>query len=166
MAYDTEPSRLYTFKSFPLYANNINPLTLAENGFYCTGRSDEVKCYKCGKTYKNWRNEKDLFNVHNTDGVPCRRNDIDNILPNINETTVDKLDKHIIDKDPQTLSKDVLIKENDRLKLICLNCKNQPRQYLYLPCRHLVHCTVCSDAMDNCVVCGKQILGSVRIYMS
>jgi hypothetical protein len=38
-------------------------------------------------------------------------------------------------------------------------------QTLFLPCRHLVSCEACSEAVDNCGQCGAAILGTVRTYI-
>jgi len=53
-----------------------------------------------------------------------------------------------------------------RQTFICRECKNQPVQTLFLPCRHVLACERCSEAMDDCIECRQRILGTVRVYFS
>jgi len=60
-----------------------------------------------------------------------------------------------------------LVEENKRLKerVKCLKCKVNDRQTLLLPCRHLLYCEACVEAMNDCDKCNKKILGTVRCFL-
>lgn len=53
-----------------------------------------------------------------------------------------------------------------RLRNTCRNCHQGTIEVLFLPCAHLVACEKCSDSMHDCVTCGKEILGTARVYFS
>jgi len=62
-SYLTISSRLKTFSDWP---NQIKQKSraLAEAGFYYTGSSDEVKCFHCDISLKEWKDEDDEWERH------------------------------------------------------------------------------------------------------
>ena len=69
--------------------------------------------------------------------------------------------------DAYVLDKDKLKSENDRLRkeITCRKCTQTRVQTLFLPCRHLVACEECANSMDDCIMCGEKILGTVRTFL-
>jgi len=63
--------------------------------------------------------------------------------------------------------KAALKEENRRLRaeLVCRRCQLVKVETLFLPCRHLVACQQCADAMHDCIKCRQKILGTVRTYL-
>jgi len=62
--------------------------------------------------------------------------------------------------------KAALRKENARLRASISCCRCGARvQTLFLPCRHVNMCEECSINVDDCLKCGKKILGTVRVYL-
>ncbi|XP_046374760.2 inhibitor of apoptosis protein-like [Haliotis rufescens] len=61
----------------------------------------------------------------------------------------------------------LLLTENKRLReqRTCRVCRNKDAAILFLPCGHLVTCPDCADTVHDCVVCGQNILGTVKTYL-
>ena len=66
------------------------------------------------------------------------------------------------------LTFDQLIKENRKLKedRICIVCKNEQANRMFLPCSHLKVCEKCSPALEKCYFCKKRIRGVVSVYFA
>lgn len=60
-----------------------------------------------------------------------------------------------------------LRRENKSMResLTCRECLHEKVQTLFLPCAHLITCESCANAMDDCKLCKKKILGTVRIFL-
>ena len=52
------------------------------------------------------------------------------------------------------------------LNSICWNCFKNPRNILTLPCGHLCLCVRCSERVDKCPICEKEIRQTVKTYLS
>ena len=65
------------------------------------------------------------------------------------------------------IDKEALRKENSYLKstITCRRCNIVLVQTLFLPCRHLVCCEKCGTTMDDCILCGQKIVGTVRVFL-
>ncbi|XP_048236832.1 baculoviral IAP repeat-containing protein 2-like [Haliotis rufescens] len=61
-----------------------------------------------------------------------------------------------------------LANENKLLKdrRTCRVCKTEIVSELFLPCGHLVTCSACAPKVTKCCVCGKTILGTVKVFFS
>lgn len=61
-----------------------------------------------------------------------------------------------------------LLQENVRLKesTTCKVCLDSDVNVLFLPCRHLVCCEECSNALKTCPCCRAQIVGTVKTFLS
>jgi len=66
----------------------------------------------------------------------------------------------------QIRSKEELMAENMELRstITCRRCHEEKVQTLFLPCRHLVVCEACANKMDDCIVCNKSIMGTVKTF--
>jgi hypothetical protein len=49
-------------------------------------------------------------------------------------------------------------------KVICNNCGKTKANTLFIPCRHLVTCHDCAETMKACKLCGKEIMGMVKVF--
>lgn len=64
-----------------------------------------------------------------------------------------------------------LAKENQKLKQrkMCRACKKvelATSGITFLPCGHFITCEACSEMFDDCPACGKNIMGTVRTFLS
>lgn len=64
-----------------------------------------------------------------------------------------------------------LVKENQKLKQrkMCRACKKvelATSGITFLPCGHFITCEACSEMFDDCPACGKNIMGTVRTFLS
>ncbi|KAK3099468.1 hypothetical protein FSP39_004935 [Pinctada imbricata] len=62
--------RTSTFSEFPKNSP-VSTLMLAKAGFYYEGKEDEVKCFKCGKKYRNWQPLDDPIQIHRAISPLC-----------------------------------------------------------------------------------------------
>lgn len=61
--------------------------------------------------------------------------------------------------------------ENHRLRQrkLCRKCKEvdlATSGVTFLPCGHFITCEVCSETYEDCPACGKNIMGTVRTFLS
>ncbi|MDP0588701.1 MAG: ShET2/EspL2 family type III secretion system effector toxin [Candidatus Endonucleobacter bathymodioli] len=71
-AMKSEVNRINSLSSFP-YFQTLSTIDLARAGFYCTnpGESTECKCFCCGKTYKDWKDSDNPYEIHNNISPNC-----------------------------------------------------------------------------------------------
>ncbi|XP_069606814.1 baculoviral IAP repeat-containing protein 1 [Ranitomeya imitator] len=62
-AYQEEEVRLSSFTNWPFYAK-IQPVQLANAGFYFTGRRDIVRCFSCAGCLGHWEENDDPWKEH------------------------------------------------------------------------------------------------------
>ncbi|XP_053500174.1 baculoviral IAP repeat-containing protein 7 [Ictalurus furcatus] len=60
---EPEDTRLTTFSNWPT-SSSIQPDTLARAGFFYTGHSDNVKCFFCNGSLRNWEPGDDPWQEH------------------------------------------------------------------------------------------------------
>ncbi|KAB5546458.1 hypothetical protein PHYPO_G00072260 [Pangasianodon hypophthalmus] len=60
---EPEDTRLTTFSTWPT-SSSIQPETLARAGFFYTGHSDNVKCFFCDGSLRNWEPGDDPWQEH------------------------------------------------------------------------------------------------------
>ena len=46
----------------------------------------------------------------------------------------------------------------------CVICKQNKKDVLFLPCRHLCTCRSCADKIDDCPLCRTEIAADVDVY--
>ncbi|XP_070599213.1 baculoviral IAP repeat-containing protein 1-like [Erythrolamprus reginae] len=57
-------SRLESFSNWPFYCKEIQPVLLAEAGFFFTGIKDTVQCFSCSGCLGNWEEGDDPWKEH------------------------------------------------------------------------------------------------------
>lgn len=62
--YQTEETRLQSFKNWPFYAHGISPLDLSAAGFVFTGKRDTVQCFSCGGCLGDWEEGDNPWKEH------------------------------------------------------------------------------------------------------
>ncbi|KAK3518487.1 hypothetical protein QTP70_001479 [Hemibagrus guttatus] len=60
---EPEDMRLTTFNTWPT-SSSIQPDTLVRAGFFYTGHSDNVKCFFCDGSLRNWEPGDDPWQEH------------------------------------------------------------------------------------------------------
>ena len=65
----------------------------------------------------------------------------------------------------------VLAKKNRKLRerKVCRACNKvelSTSGITFLPCGHFITCEECSEMFDDCLACGKNIMGTVRTFLS
>ncbi|XP_048239004.1 baculoviral IAP repeat-containing protein 2-like [Haliotis rufescens] len=72
-------------------------------------------------------------------------------------------------KSPKSKVKNApLLSENKRLReqRLCRVCRQRDVCTLFLPCGHLVTCESCAEKVDDCVLCNRTIMGTVKTYLT
>ncbi len=49
--------------------------------------------------------------------------------------------------------------------MICVVCQSTPKCTLFLPCRHLCTCVVCSENLKQCPMCRSHIASQIKVYI-
>ncbi|XP_052096884.1 baculoviral IAP repeat-containing protein 2-like isoform X8 [Mytilus californianus] len=62
--------RLHSFNNFPRSVD-IFVSNLSKAGFYFTGNDDNVQCYACGITYRNWKRGDNPLEIHRRLSPSC-----------------------------------------------------------------------------------------------
>ncbi|XP_065218476.1 E3 ubiquitin-protein ligase XIAP-like isoform X2 [Planococcus citri] len=71
--YKTEESRLSSFDDFWPQSATKTPKQLARAGFFNTGDiDDEVQCFECGVTIKDWKVDDDVWFKHTRQNPKCQ----------------------------------------------------------------------------------------------
>ena len=60
-----------------------------------------------------------------------------------------------------------LRKQNETLKsnITCKVCMDQKVGVLFVPCRHLICYTPCSDSIKRCPLCRQRIIGTIKAFL-
>jgi ribosomal protein S27E len=187
----TYKERQDSFKTYPrLFNSRTNPSDLAEAGFHYNGH--EIKCIVCGLVFDVNRVQKGEspvrfhkrlssncgFNREFTGECSSSDDDDDDSICADGDSPDGSLSGQL---EPDTIEtyqpprsfrsttgitkdKRSLERENERLRLDCRRCRKERIQILFLPCRHLVTCERCAEIIDDCLICGETILGTVKTY--
>jgi len=62
--------RISSYRNFPSHVN-LFASSLSNAGFYFTGSTDEVRCYACGVSYKNWTSRDNPVEIHRMLSPSC-----------------------------------------------------------------------------------------------
>jgi len=192
--YDTYDERLNSFRNVELWLlDRIDPMNMADAGFFYNKNSQQFQCYSCNTKLSSWKKGDRPMEVHKRLNPKCQfiralQGDVDEDGDETcSEDEDDAVDgarvgntsaqshlypdcansrQPICHQSSLAVPKDKneLRKQNESLSMTCKKCHSQKIQTLFLPCRHLVTCEMCADAMDVCLICRATILGTVRTY--
>jgi hypothetical protein len=162
---------------------------MADAGFFYNKTTENFHCFNCNVVISSWKKGEKPMIVHKNKNPNCAfvrglddeddessddDDDNDDVVDGGQSGNSDMRRNLVSDGscDRQPISnlsgtikdKNELRRQNETLSMTCKNCRKQKIQTLFLPCRHLVTCEACADAMDNCLVCKATILGTVRTY--
>lgn len=72
-ALNFETNRLHTYEDWSDRAQTypISPITLAKEGFFATGKGDEVECYSCKQRHSGWRHGQAPGQIHKQISPNC-----------------------------------------------------------------------------------------------
>jgi len=182
---------LQSYKTWPDLAEQT-PSCLAASFFEYTTYKDSVICPCCQFEKGDWKRSDKPLEVHRTQspGCPLVQRDIEeDYLQEFDGPEIDGVEEEFVEErygevdltQSEQLAKEArakerlkilgdlpaLKKENEQIQsqLTCRNCKKTEVQTLFLPCRHLVSCEECGDAVDYCFLCSTKIMGTVRTYL-
>ncbi|XP_071115032.1 baculoviral IAP repeat-containing protein 7-B-like [Haliotis cracherodii] len=174
--YSSETNRLASFRGWPS-ERFLRELSAA--GFYYTGNSDNVQCFRCGLVLRAWDEEDDPWRVHARLRPDCpflAARCPPDTTPQVAELRSHEMQPQKIDPKHKEETKDLTesnllkaTKENTeqlRDASACKICLENPANIIFLPCGHLVACGVCSPALERCPVCRKHIRGTVRVHLA
>lgn len=154
-------------------------LSLADAGFYYTGRNDVVKCAFCdGELHTSkfgsnppWESHLKIFPGCSFAKNHCQRMTNQAAEQELADRPAEPVKNQMSKVSKTFSSSDHLLRlkvENERLRtsVTCVQCRSAQIQILMLPCCHIVCCETCAEALDDCPQCSVRILGTVKIFMS
>ncbi|XP_044259805.1 death-associated inhibitor of apoptosis 1-like isoform X2 [Tribolium madens] len=167
--YEDKKARLESFATWPS-SSKQNPETLADAGFYYRGVEDHTICFTCGGALQAWKEEDDPWEEHAKWYPRC---------PFLVASKGQEYIKQVQIKKPGASSSNVT-KENEKSTekmsecgaasedgvILCKICDRFERNTVFLPCKHIVACTQCSDVMQNCPICRRNIENKIKVYIS
>lgn len=186
--YQDENNRYASFfkidSPWPLRAP-VSTKEMAEAGLFYTGTKDKVQCAYCrGKLY-NWAQGDDAFTQHNRHFPKCPfvvRKLSQRQLTQESTPTPDPPRHELLEsvtlypsvtKNPskekggsdklEKLEHELSVLKNQRTCRICIDKEGD---ILFLPCRHMVTCEVCSRKLKKCPICRANIISSVKTFIS
>ena len=149
-AFSRETSRRDSFASWPtLLKDMIEPLV--ESGMFYTGHGDFVRCFSCGTSLQEFKEDDDLWEKHL------------NASPNCTFAMASR--KTFIVKEPPKMPTaekiEVEIEHTYNCPICMENCQGP---YALVPCGHSA-CLQCVSKVKYCFVCRKLKERKLRIYL-
>ena len=167
-------------KTFAGWKTSQTPEDLARAGFIYMGNGDRVKCFFCAGQLYNWEAGDKPWEEHARHFPQCSY-----LLQSKGKAFVERVQtsfssatgpiRHLTEEKgeelpliPSSSERDVKaleakIKDLKDRKL-CKICFDSPFNIVFLPCGHLVCCSTCAPALENCCICRSLIRGTVRVY--
>lgn len=175
------------FPQYSTYQNRLNsygdhwptgikqkPDVLAECGFVYDGHGDRTYCYCCGGGLQDWVENDDPWEQHalwfpDCDYLKLKKGQefIDHV---INKAAEDK--KSVINKTAEDKKSEENARKDDDDKEInggappCKVCYTNDVAVLFMPCKHIVCCMSCSQAVNSiCPMCRKPFSEIIRVFI-
>ncbi|KAL3853025.1 hypothetical protein ACJMK2_016611 [Sinanodonta woodiana] len=177
-AYD---KRIQTFLNWKI-DSHMQPRELAEAGFLYQGDGDSVICYYCGGELSNWGPGDNAWIEHETFYPSCAHV----LLQKTGHLTLGDghadHESYVMQNSGQGFNKDCeledslketgfddhkkLEEENKQLRhqFVCATCLQERTCISFLPCSHTSACLMCSQKLQNCNICQRHIIATVRTY--
>lgn len=131
-------SRVESFVTWPP-ALKQQGFDLALAGFFYTNLNDTVVCFLCGLTLSKWMPEDVPITEHLKHTKQCSYALVHNLI------TYDQED-------------------NTCIHTRCGVCNSAPKEFVLLPCRHFITCTLCTFSVQSCPLCRAGIDTIMHIY--
>ncbi|XP_064212079.1 inhibitor of apoptosis 1 isoform X2 [Tribolium castaneum] len=166
--YEDKKARLESFATWPSSAKQ-SPETLADAGFYYRGVEDHTICFSCGGALRDWKDEDEPWEEHAKWYPRCEFlvaskgqgyiNQVQKKMAGVSASNVTKENESTEEKSEcGAASEDGVI--------LCRICDRFERNTVFMPCKHIIACTQCSDVMQNCPICRKGIDSKIKVYIS
>lgn len=163
--------RKESFRKFKIARAHFkdNYQQLAQNGFYYYGKKVEIRCSCCQIVIVKLNKTDNASVIHRTWSPECHFN---TLPPLVEEKPIEKpyvniypqLDSFVQNKvESATAVAAAAAPLND--DTICKICMDLPRDTCFLPCAHLVTCSVCAKRCKDCCVCRAKIKERLPIYL-
>ena len=125
-----------TFINWPTISSGQNADELASAGFFFTRVKDKVKCSTCNLKIGEWRYTDCPFFEHIRHNPKCL------FMKGREKTYVDLLKQDLA---------------WEKFRLLCLACKRQRKDTLFMPCRHMAVCNDCAKVSKKCPICSVSV---------
>ena len=112
--------RCSTFSTYP--NSSVSAMSLSRAGFYYEGNGDEVKCFRCGLKWKNWRRNDNPFQIHKDNSSNCAY--INDVLQSNHRSSAPVQDTGSLDVDQQATERNATSERNERESGASLNGNN------------------------------------------
>lgn len=158
--YLDEVTRLNTYENWPR-ATAQKPQKMMEAGFFYTSKGDRVKCFSCEIGIRQWNILTEPWIQHillnNTCHYlrACKSSSFIAIV----------LESQKIEKNKLQLSKQSSQQE-PKNSMLCKICYCRDFNTVFIPCGHVMACTVCANAITKCPICREDYERVLRVYLS
>lgn len=151
--YQNEINRVHSFRDWP---PSLRPKRddFNNSGLFYTGNGDRVVCFSCGLGLKDWETGDEPFTEHARWTPGCR------YLEHIKGIKfIQDVKKSF--KKPEAMEVD---NEEPLDTKICAVCLVKEKEFVFIPCGHLVACGTCSAVLYNCPICRARIERKQKVY--
>lgn len=178
--YSTYVSRLNSYKDWPMSLRQ-KPKDLAEAGFFYTGQGDKTKCFYCDGGLKDWEDDDIPWEQHARWFDRCAfvqlakgRDYIQKVMteactlksPNKEKTKSTEESIKNNENEVTTVEKDSDKTNAIADEKLCKICFERERNVCFVPCGHVVSCTMCAFSTTKCPMCRRTFESAVRLYYS
>ncbi|KAK2708137.1 hypothetical protein QYM36_013901 [Artemia franciscana] len=176
----TFEARLKTFANWN-YSDRMDPSKLAEAGFFYLGVSDKVKCFYCDNNLDHWEVTDDPWVEHarwfsdcvfltHSKGNTFKKEVKDSFKRKAETENTEsrrRLEKKLkteIPNKPKRMNVD-MSEEVIEERYKCRVCLDKRVEVIYLPCGHLVSCSICTSVLANCPLCRQVISYTAKVFL-
>ena len=141
-AYESWLSRRMTFVDWPAISSGQHADELASAGFFYTRNKDYVKCTTCYLKIGDWKYSDCPFFEHIRHNPKC--------------SFMKKREKTYVD----------LLKQDfawEKIPSLCLACKLQRKDTVFMPCRHTAVCHMCAKVTKSCPICNASVSNALFV---
>ena len=149
--------RLKSYKDAPENLQRMLP-TLAEAGFFYTGKKDGTRCFYCGVGLQDWVDGDQPWIDHAYWSPHCEF-----LLGNKTKKWIRQA-FNARARLVEGVSVPTLPLDDPPSPLKCHICLERDLQIAFLPCGHLCACGMCAPGLTHCPMCRRDVLDTVRIF--
>jgi DNA mismatch repair ATPase MutL len=162
-------TRLATFDNWPRGLSQT-PSSLAEVGFFYTGRSDITLCFHCGYAIGQWKPGDDPWIEHaRRYGGVCTFVQLSKGMDFVIQHQLDPCSADVKISAPTNIDcsdNNINNNKNECKSLTCRVCMSESVGVMFAPCGHIVCCVDCSFGVKGkCPVCREHIREGVKVHI-
>jgi len=150
--HDSMKARMISFASWP-YQGPVNPIKLAQAGFYYENKIDFVRCFYCNGGVMDWEADDNPFLRHAQMYSECLY-----IRAIKGEQFVQQSRSY-----PSTIPSYSQCDDFVPTELQCPYCVSRRMRVILGPCGHVGGCGNCAHQHGNCPVCRRKVMGRFQI---